>query len=255
MSEPVILRRDGAIATVTLNKPERMNALDRAMWTRLGVVARELDADESLRCVVLRGAGDRAFAAGADIAELEQRDSQAALRAINSAIFKRIEDFPVPSLAAIRGFALGGGCELALACDLRIAADSARFVVGFAGIGLAPDSGVSLLLPALIGLARATEFTFSNAPITADQALAWGLINRVVPTAELPTIASNLAAGLAHGPIGALALAKRAFNQALLGNLESVLDYEAHLQEIASASPEHAEGVQAFLEKRPPRFV
>jgi 2-(1,2-epoxy-1,2-dihydrophenyl)acetyl-CoA isomerase len=160
-----------------------------------------------------------------------------------------------PVLAAIQGAVSGAALGIALACDLRIAAEQARFVVGFGGIGLAPDSGVSVLLPALIGLGRALEFTFSNAPIGADQALAWGLVNRVVPAAALHEQAFAWARQLAGGPVHAMGLAKRDYNQAVLAHLEAVLDYEAHIQEIAGAGDEHQEGVSAFLEKRPPDFL
>ncbi len=144
---------------------------------------------------------------------------------------------------------------VALACDLRIASDQARFVVGFGGIGLAPDSAVSLLLPTLIGLGRATEFAYSNQPISARQALDWGLVNRLVKTRKLAEEASAWARQLAQGPLRAMGLTKRAFNKSMLGNLEQMLDYEAHLQEIAGQGAEHKEGVQAFLEKRPPQFA
>jgi 2-(1,2-epoxy-1,2-dihydrophenyl)acetyl-CoA isomerase len=127
--------------------------------------------------------------------------------------------------------------------------------VGFAGIGLAPDSDVSLLLPTLIGLGRALEYTYSNATIRAQQALAWGLVNRLAPAEELPAQAFGWAAELAQGPLRAMGLAKRAFNHAVLPGLEQALDYEAHLQEIAGHGEEHKEGVKAFLEKRPPKFV
>lgn len=253
---PILLSETNALVLkLTLNRPP-VNALNFELIAALQQALKQAEHDPQIRCVLLTGAGT-VFSAGQDLNSFAagQKGYRAHLLRTYNPLILQLRRLEKPIIAALNGPVSGAALGLALACDLRIAADSARFVVGFAGIGLAPDSGVSLLLPALIGFARATEFTFSNAPITADQALAWGLINRVVPTAELPTIASNLAAGLAHGPIGALALAKRAFNQALLGNLESVLDYEAHLQEIASASPEHAEGVQAFLEKRPPRFV
>lgn len=138
---------------------------------------------------------------------------------------------------------------------MRFAAENARFVVGFSGIGLAPDSGVSLLLPALIGLGRASEFTFSNQAISAEKALEWGLVNRVVPPDQLPAEINQFAAQLAAGPVGAFGLAKRSFNRAVLSNLEEVLDYEAHLQEIAGQRAEHQEGVAAFMEKRAPKFL
>ena len=151
--------------------------------------------------------------------------------------------------------AIAGGLELALACDLRIAAESAFFVVGFAGIGLAPDSAVSLLLPTIIGLGRAAQYCFSNLPIHAGQALEWGLVNRVVKADQLVEESFSMAAQLAAGPIHAMGLAKRAFNKAVLPDLERVLDYEAHLQEIAGRSREHREGLQAFIEKRSPNFM
>jgi 2-(1,2-epoxy-1,2-dihydrophenyl)acetyl-CoA isomerase len=159
-----------------------------------------------------------------------------------------------PVLAAIQGTVSGAALGIALACDLRIAADSARIVVGFLGIGLAPDSGVSLFLPALIGLGRASEYLFTNAPIDARQALALGLFNRLVPAVELPERAAEWAASLAKGPLGAIGLTKRALNKAVLGNLDSALDYEAHVQDIAGKGPELKEGLQAFFEKRPPEY-
>jgi 2-(1,2-epoxy-1,2-dihydrophenyl)acetyl-CoA isomerase len=158
-------------------------------------------------------------------------------------------------IAALNGAAAGAGLGIALACDLRIAAASARFVVGFLGIGLACDSAVSLFLPALIGVGRAAEFAFMNDPIEADQALEWGLINRLVPDDELQERAFEWAAAVARGPVHAMGLAKRDFNKAIYWNLEQVLDYEAHNQEIAGSGDEHKEGVQAFREKRSPRYT
>jgi 2-(1,2-epoxy-1,2-dihydrophenyl)acetyl-CoA isomerase len=155
-----------------------------------------------------------------------------------------------PVIAAVNGPVAGAGLGVALACDLRIAADTAAFTVGFSGIGLVPDSAVSLLLPALIGLGRATEFTFSNQPISAQQALEWGMVNRVVPGSDLAKEAATVAAGLAAGPVGAYGLTKRLFNKSVLPNLEGVLNFEGELQEIASKGEEHAAGVKSFLRKR-----
>jgi 2-(1,2-epoxy-1,2-dihydrophenyl)acetyl-CoA isomerase len=160
-----------------------------------------------------------------------------------------------PVLAALNGSVAGAGLGIALACDLRIAAENARLIVGFLGIGLAPDSAVSLFLPLLAGLGRAAEHAFTNQPISAELALAWGLVNRVVPASELSQSAREMAESLAQGPVHAMGLAKRAFNKAVLGNLEQVLDYEAHTQDIAGKGSEHKEGVAAFLEKRPPRYI
>jgi len=167
----------------------------------------------------------------------------------------QIRGLEKPVIAAINGAVAGAGLGIALACDLRIASEEARFVVGFLGIGLAPDSAVSLLLPALIGLGRAAEAAFTNAPINAQQALDWGLVNRLVAPEDLAVQAFAWAADLARGPVHAMGLAKRDFNRAILPDLERVLDYEAHLQEVASHGEEFKEGVQAFLEKRTPRFI
>ncbi|HEX9028902.1 MAG TPA: enoyl-CoA hydratase-related protein, partial [Anaerolineales bacterium] len=160
-----------------------------------------------------------------------------------------------PILASVNGAAAGAALGIVLACDLRIASETARFVVGFLGIGLAPDSAVSLLLPGLIGLGRAEEAAFTNEPISAAQALSWGLVNKVVPADELEASALAWAQKLAQGPTHAIGLAKRDFNRSILGNLEQVLDYEAHIQDIAGKGDEHKEGVSAFLEKRPPNFL
>lgn len=252
----ILLRelKDGVLK-LTLNHP-KVNAFDFALIEALRTAFRDADDDPSVRCVLLTGSGS-IFSAGQDInvfRHLEDIPYRYHLQRTYHPLIVQIRRLPVPVLAAINGPVSGAALGVALACDLRIAADTARFVVGFAGIGLAPDSAVSLLLPLLIGLGRASEFAFSNAPIHAQQALEWGLVNRVVPADELMSSASEWAAELADGPIGAMGLAKRAFNKAVLGDLEAVLDYEAHLQQIAGERPEHTEGVRAFLEKRLPNF-
>ncbi|MFU8773436.1 MAG: enoyl-CoA hydratase/isomerase family protein [Anaerolineales bacterium] len=169
-------------------------------------------------------------------------------------IILQIRRLEKPVLAAINGSVAGAALGIVLSCDLRIAAEDSRFVVGFSGIGLSTDSAVSLLLPAVIGLGRAAEFTFTNQPITAQQAMEWGIVNRITSTEQLFPQSADWAAQLAAGPIHAFGLAKRNFNKSILPHLEQVLDYEAHNQEIASKSDEHKEGLRAFLEKRLPRY-
>jgi 2-(1,2-epoxy-1,2-dihydrophenyl)acetyl-CoA isomerase len=166
----------------------------------------------------------------------------------------RVRRLEKPVVGAINGAAAGAGLGLALATDIRLAARSARFVFGFTGIGLTTDSATSLMLPLLIGLGRATEMAFTNQALSAEQALACGLVNRVVDDADLATEAAELAERLAAGPTRALGLTKRAFNHALLPHLEEVLDYEAHLQETAGRTADHREGLAAFLGKREPAF-
>jgi len=245
------------VLTLTIDRPP-VNALDLATVSALQTAFKNAARDEEIRCVILTGAGTT-FCAGHDVNEMRMaRASETSYRAhllatYNPLIlqFRQIEK---PVMAAVNGPAAGAGLGLALACDLRLASDTARFSVGFAGIGLTLDSGVSLLLPALIGLGRASEFCLSNETITAEQALTWGLVSRLVPAAELLAISEELAISLAAGPTGAFGLSKRALNRAVLPNLEAALDYEAHLQQIASQGGEHCEGVTAFLEKRTPRF-
>jgi 2-(1,2-epoxy-1,2-dihydrophenyl)acetyl-CoA isomerase len=159
-----------------------------------------------------------------------------------------------PVVAAVNGPCAGAAFGVALACDLRIAKSSAYFVVGFGGIALAPDSGVSLLLPVYIGLGRAQEYFYSNKPITAQQAMAWGLVNQV-GDADFEALVTKVAGGLALGPTGAFALGKKAFNYAVLPNLEDALNFEGLLQDEAGKSDEHREGVAAFLGKRTPKFL
>ncbi len=247
-------QKDGVL-TLTLNRP-KVNAFDFELIAATRAALREAAGDPRARCVLLTGSGE-VFSAGQDITvfgDLEDIPFRYHLLHTYNPLIIEIRRLEKPVLAAINGPVSGAALGVALACDLRIAADTARFVVGFAGIGLAPDSAVSLLLPKLIGLGRAAEFAFGNAPIHARQALEWGLVNRVAPAAELMEQSLNWAAELARGPVGAMGLTKRAFNKAVLGNLEQALDYEAHMQEIAGHRPEHQEGVRAFLEKRLPRF-
>lgn len=243
------------VMTITLYSP-RANAFNLEMIAAAQTAFREAERNDQVRSVILIGAGP-VFSAGQDIAEIQKAQGTSIryhlLQTYNPLVLQ-IRRLEKPVLAAINGVAAGAGLGIALACDLRIAADDARFVVGFGGIGLVPDSGVSLFLPALIGIGRAADFAFSNEPITAQQALAWGLVNRLTDAEKLSEAAHEWAARLARGPRLAFGLTKRAFNKAVYANLEQVLDYEAHLQETAAHGIEHREGVQAFLEKRPPHF-
>lgn len=256
MEEQTILTelQDGVLR-VTLNRP-KANAFDTEMAKALTKTFRDAGRNDDVRVLLLTGSG-RLFSAGQDVSEFGEggeRSFRQHLQATYNPMIVQMRRLEKPILAAINGAVAGAALGIALACDLRIAAYSARFVVGFLGIGLAPDSAVSLLLPKLIGLGRAAEFVFTNQPITAQQALDWGMINRIAPDEELQDAAAAWAAELASGPIHAMGLAKRDFNKAILPNLEEVLDYEAHNQEIAGKRPEHKEGVSAFREKRQPNY-
>jgi 2-(1,2-epoxy-1,2-dihydrophenyl)acetyl-CoA isomerase len=245
-----------SVLSITLNRP-KANAFDDEMITALQGAFKQAHRDDRVRSVLLTGEG-RFFSTGRDLNDVLQAEGESfrshLVRTFNPLILQ-IRSLEKPVLAVLNGTAAGAGLGLALACDLRIASTEARFVVGFLGIGLALDSAVSLLLPALIGLGRASEYAFTNAPISAEQALAWGLVNRLAPPEALLEQAFAWAAELARGPVHAMGLAKRDFNRAVLANLESLLDYEAHIQDIAGRGAEHREGVAAFIEKRPPKYV
>lgn len=257
MTNPEILitHLENSVFTISLNRP-KVNAFNFELIAALQAALKQAERNDQARCVLLNGAGDN-FSAGQDVTVFLQAEDipyREHLQRTYNPLILQIRRLEKPVLAALNGAVSGAALGIALACDLRIASERTRFVVGFSGIGLAPDSAVSLLLPALIGLGRAAEFTFNNAPISAEQALAWGLVNRVVPVEQLHQQAAMIARLLAQGPVHAMGLAKRAFNKAVLGNLEQVLDYEGYLQDIASKGQEHQEGVHAFLEKRPPKF-
>jgi 2-(1,2-epoxy-1,2-dihydrophenyl)acetyl-CoA isomerase len=212
--------------------------------------------DPEVRCVVLTGSGDF-FSAGQDLREFHQAENPSYREHVEETynpLILQLRRIEKPVLASIRGAVAGAALGIALACDLRIVAEGTRFTVGFLGVGLVPDSAVSLLLPAMIGLSRATELAFSNAPFDAEQAMAWGIANRVVPANDLELETAKWAAQLAQGPIRVMGISKATFNRAILHNLEDVLSFEAKTQSIAQGGYEHQEGVQAFLEKRSPVF-
>ena len=252
----LLSEQNGGVLTLTLNRP-KANAFDQGLVDALLDALRRAEAEASVRSIILTGAGS-VFSAGQDVTALGAVDGQVSFRRhlerTYNRLILRVRRLEKPVVGAINGAAAGAGLGLALAADIRLAARSARFVFGFTGIGLTTDSATSLMLPLLIGLARASEVAFTNAPVSAEQALTYGLVNRVVDDTDLAAEAAKLAAQLAAGPTRALGLTKRAFNHALLPHLEDVLDYEAHLQEAAGRMADHREGVKAFLEKREPVF-
>ncbi len=254
---PVLLsEQSGAVLALTLNRP-KANAFDLTLIDALLDALRRAEGETSVRCVLLTGAG-RVFSAGQDVSVIAAAEGPLPFRRhlerTYNRLILRMRRLEKPIVAAINGAAAGAGLGIALAADVRVAARSARFVFGFSGIGLTADSATSLTLPSLIGLGRAAEMAFTNAPLSAEQALAYGLVNRVVDDEQLMAEAGSLASSIAAGPTRALGLTKRAFNRALLAELESTLDYEAYLQEVAGGTEDHAEGVKAFLEKREPKF-
>lgn len=254
--QTLVTEQTDGVLTIAFNRP-KVNAFSLQMVDELLHTLGYAEREASIRCLVLTGSGDF-FSSGHDMAEISEATDTASihhhLESTYNRIVKRMRRLEKPIIGAINGPAAGAGLGVALATDIRWAAESARFIYGFTGIGLTADSGISLTLPLLIGLTRATEMAFTNQPLNAEQALALGLVNRVLPDEELPGAVAEMAGRLAAGPTRALGLTKRAFNRALLAALETTLDYEAHLQEIAHRTADHKEGIAAFLEKRPPDF-
>jgi 2-(1,2-epoxy-1,2-dihydrophenyl)acetyl-CoA isomerase len=257
MTDGLRVELDGPVATLTLDRPEALNALTVGVKVALREALESIAADRAVRVVILTGAG-RAFCAGQDLAEREQPDAaplDVELRERYNPIIRALRSMGQPVIAAVNGVAAGAGASLAFACDLRIAAADARFVLAFGRIGLVPDSGATWFLPRLVGAARAAEMAIIGDPLSAEDALRFGLVSRVVPTEVLLTEARAMADRIAAGAPLAMALTKGAFEHAETIDLESALEGEAKLQGIAGASADHAEGLAAFREKRTPRFT
>lgn len=247
----------GGVATITLNRPERLNAFNDQMIAETTDAIRVAGRDDAVRCVVLTGAG-RAFSSGQDLTDFQARGDSVSigehLRHGYNRLVARMVALEKPIIGAINGVAAGAGCGVALACDLRLAADTASFIQVFSKVGLIPDSGSTWMLPRLIGYARAYEMAVMAEPVGAEKALHWGLVNDVVPAAQLAEVTLAWARRLAQGPTLAYGLTKRAMQKATALTLPEALEYEAMLQEIAGRTADHREGVTAFLEKRPPHY-
>jgi 2-(1,2-epoxy-1,2-dihydrophenyl)acetyl-CoA isomerase len=247
--------RDGAVLTITLDRPDAMNALTREVHEGLAAALAEA-VDPAIRCVVLTGAG-RAFCAGQDLTELSELAGSVAdlLEQTYHPNVRAIRALEKPVVAALNGAAAGAGLSLALACDVRIASDAAVLVPGFVGIGLVPDAGGSLALTRLLGAARAFDWMCSNRRLSAADALAWNLVSEVVPADGFTARIAELAAEWAARPTRAVAATKQLLERAATATLEEQLALEAELQQRCVETDDFAEGVSAFLEKRPPRFA
>jgi len=265
--ETILYEAGEGVGTITLNRPDSLNSVNGALGKELLAALKAAERDAEVRCLVLRGAG-RAFCAGQDLRErqattatVDARSSGAATNSLGDSlrerynpIILRLRGMEKPVVAAVNGAAAGAGMSLALACDLVVAASDAQFIEVFARVGLVPDSGSTYFLPRLVGRARAFELMALTEPLRADDALRLGVVNRVVPPEDLRSTAHDLALRLAQGPTKALGLMKRALNRATEADLADALEYEAHLQEIASRTHDHREGVAAFIEKRTAHF-
>jgi enoyl-CoA hydratase len=252
----LLLDRDGAVATLTINRPAVLNALNASTLDDLQLAMQALQADAAINAVVLTGAGSKAFVAGADIRELATLTSAAAraLAERGQTVFDLIETLGKPVVAAINGFAFGGGCELAMACTLRVAADSACLGQPEINLGLMPGYGGTQRLARLVGVGRALELLLTGAPIDAAEAHRIGLVNRVVPAVELMTVATSLAAQLAAQAPVAVQSILDAVNHGRSVPFAEAQAYEAALFALLADTEDMHEGTKAFLEKRPPTF-
>jgi 2-(1,2-epoxy-1,2-dihydrophenyl)acetyl-CoA isomerase len=259
--ETVIWEQEGGVGRITLNRPESLNAWTAELGRELREVVNERAAEESVRAVLVTGAG-RGFCSGADLksgfdadADDGGPDIRRTLHEVYHPIIAGLRRLEKPVVAAVNGPCVGIGLSLALACDLVLAAESAFFQLAFVNIGLMPDGGSTLLVPARVGKAHAFEMAMLGERIPAAQALEWGLANRVHPDAQLIDEANALARRLAEGPTRALAAAKRALNASIYPRMDEQLDLEAELQHELGRSPDFLEGVTAFVEKRKTAFT
>ena len=246
-----------SVATITLNRPDALNALTVPMKQALLAAFRRVERDAAVRAVILTGAG-RAFCAGQDLRERLEPDAAplgVEVRERYNPIIRAMRGLPKPIVAAINGVAAGAGASLAMASDIRIASEAASFALAFGRVGLVPDSGGTWFLPRLVGDARAAEMALLNESVPAAEAARIGLVGRVVPADQLLAEARAVAAKLAAGAPKAIALTKRALTTTWDRDLEAALEYEAHIQDLAGRTNDHAEGMAAFLEKRPPNFT
>ncbi|MCL6638475.1 MAG: enoyl-CoA hydratase/isomerase family protein [Firmicutes bacterium] len=251
----LLFEKDGRIVTITINRPEVLNALDPRTWAEIRDAVRECRLDREVRTVIITGAGGKAFASGADIRTLREREVLAVLESEAQETLNDIENLDKPVIAAIDGFALGGGCELAMACDIRIATGRSRLGQPELNLGIIPGLGGTQRLQRLVGFGKAKELIFTGDIISAGEALAIGLVNKVVgqPEELLPAARETAQKIIAKGPV-AVSLAKAAINVGANTDIHSGLLFEKFAQAIAFSTEDRIEGTSAFLEKRKAEF-
>jgi len=252
----LIIERDGQIAFVTINRPDALNAINSETMTEIGQAMLEVGADSDIRVAIVTGAG-KAFAAGADIAELQKKSGMEARDAsqLGQRTFSIIEDLPKPVIAAVNGYALGGGLELAMACDIRIASTRAKMGQPEVTIGAIPGFAGTQRLPRLVGVGRAKEMILTGDPVDADTALAWGLVNKVVEPDALMETARELAVRIAKNGPTALGLAKTCVTRGMSADVDAGGMHESDAFGLCFGHGEAGEGITAFFEKRPASWV
>ncbi|MBN3524823.1 enoyl-CoA hydratase-related protein [Paenibacillus apiarius] len=260
MYETILYEVSDGVAQMTMNRPDKYNAFTGQMIAEMINALKQAGKDEAVRCIILMGAG-KAFNAGQDLGDVQGADTQGAapnhgdvLRERYNPLIMQLRNTEKPIVAAVNGVAAGAGMSIALACDLRIMSEKAYFVNAFVNIGLVPDSGGCYFLPRLVGMGKALELAMTGERISADEAYRIGLANRVCSAEQFTAEAGQLAAKLAKLPTRAIGLIKRTMHKGLDMNLAQTLEHEAYAQEIAGNTDDHREGIQAFLEKRPPVF-
>jgi len=256
MYKTLIYEKKDDIGVLTVNRPDKLNAISNELTSELSSLLAELEKDDKLRVLVITGAGDKAFVAGADIQELVDRDARMGRRVSHERqeIFSRIENLPIPVIAAVNGYALGGGLELALACNIRICSEKAQFGAPEVKLGIIPGDGGTQRLPRLVGLGRAMEMILTGDFIDAQEAYRIGLANRVVPPEELMNAAMELAQKIASRPPLAVRYAKEAVSRSQEGDAASGFALESYLHALTCTTEDKKEGVAAFLEKRKGKF-
>jgi len=256
MYKTLLYEKKDDIGILTVNRPDKLNAISNELTSELSSLMDELEKDDKLRVLVITGAGDKAFVAGADIQELVDRDARMGRRVSRDRqeIFSRIENLPVPVIAAVNGYALGGGLELALACNIRVCSEKAQFGAPEVKLGIIPGDGGTQRLPRLVGLGRGMEMVLTGDFIDAQEAYRIGLVNKVVPPEELMKAAMELAQKIASRPPLAVRYAKEAVNRSQEGDTASGFALESYLHALTCTTEDKKEGVAAFLEKRKGKF-
>jgi len=250
-----LIHKTNGIVTLTLNRPEVRNALDNLSWQELGAIVSDISKDAQIKVVIITGAGQESFAAGADVEWLLNRPTIESWDPGVQGVLNSLENLPQPTIAAINGYAFGGGCELVLACDLRIASQNARFGLTEIGVGIIPGGGGTQRLPRLIGAGRAKEMIFLGKLVDASEAECIGLVNRVCPLTELISVANELAHKLLNRAPLAVRMAKQAINYGLQTDLITGMAYEKACQSFLYTTEDQREGMIAFLEKRKPIYI
>lgn len=251
--EQIISSTEGMVGIIQLNRPQALNALSRQLQSEAAQALNEFDQNPAVRCVIVTG-NDRAFSAGADIKEMSAQSSGAMLDRFGDSILTRVRRARKPIIAAVSGYCFGGGCELALGCDMIVASETAQFGQPEIKIGVIPGGGGTQRWTRIVGKARAMEIMLTGDPISAQQALAWGIINRVVPVESYMAEAKKLASAIAGRAPLAARMAKEAVLKAQDIALEHGLDYESRMFTMLFSTEDQKEGMQAFIEKRAPEF-